>query len=78
LASARQHVGAVALAAGEVDDADAADAPRDPFVDDQVAAEPVVLLGDVGQRALAVERERGHSGRQVALQEEVGHEGRAG
>ena len=76
--AARQHVGAVALAAREVDDAHAADAPRDPLVDDQMAAEPVVLLRDVGQRALAVERERRHAGRLVALQEEVGHEGRAG
>ena len=55
---ARQHRAAVALAAGEVDDAAAVRARRDPLVDDEVAAVPVVLLRHVGQRALAREVER--------------------
>ena len=44
---------------------------RDPLVDDEVALEPVVLLGHVGQRALAVERERRDAGRLVALDVEA-------
>ena len=58
--AAGEDVGAVALAAGHVDDALAADPPGDPLVDDQVAAEPVVLLGHVGQRPLAGQRQRRH------------------
>ena len=41
----------------------------DPFVDDEVAAEPVVLLGHVGQRALAGQRQRRHARRLIALLE---------
>ena len=57
---AGQHVGAVALAAGHVDHAQAADPRRDPLVDDEVAPVPVVLLGNVGQRPLAGQRQRRH------------------
>ncbi len=39
----------------------------DPLVDRQVAPEPVVLLGHVGQRALAGQRQRGHAVGLVAL-----------
>ncbi len=53
-----EHVGAVALAAGEVDDAHARAALGDPLVDGEVAPVPVVLLGNVGQRALAGQLER--------------------
>ena len=56
--AARQHGGAVALAAGHVDDVEPRDALGDPLVDGEVALEPVVLLGTSGQRALAGERER--------------------
>jgi hypothetical protein len=63
----------VALAGGEVDDAPAVGARRDPLVDDEVPPEPVVLLGDVGQRPLARERERRHARRLVALDVEIGH-----
>jgi hypothetical protein len=72
-----QHVGPVALAAGQVDDVEPRDAPCDPLVDDQVAPEPVVLLGHVGERALAGQLERRHAGRLVALHIGVGHGGRA-
>ena len=65
---ARQHVGAVALAARHVDDAQPAHLCGDPLVDDEVAGEPVVLLGHVGQRALAGQRQRRDAGRLVALQ----------
>ena len=41
---ARHHVGAVALAAGHVDDAQPADLRGDPLVHDEMASEPVVLL----------------------------------
>ena len=71
LGRAREHVRPVALAAGQVDDVQAADARGDPLVDDQMAAEPVVLGRDVGQRALAVERERRHARRLVPLQVEL-------
>ena len=72
---ARQHGRAVALAAREVDDAAAVRrASRDPLVDDEVAAEPVVLLRHVGQRALAGQVQRRDAGRLVALDVElVGH-----
>jgi hypothetical protein len=55
---AREQVGAVALAAGHVDHAPPDRPPRDPAVHHEVALEPVVLLGDVGQRPLAGQRER--------------------
>jgi len=48
-----EHVGPVTLTASHVDDPLAGNARRDPLVDDQVAPIPVVLLGHVGQRALA-------------------------
>jgi hypothetical protein len=67
---AGQDVRAVALPAGHVDDPQPADLPGDPLVDDQVPAEPVVLLGHVGQRALPREGERRHPGRLVALEVE--------
>ena len=51
--AARQHVHPVALAAGHVDHVAALAALGHPLVDGQVAAEPVVLGGHVGQRALA-------------------------
>ncbi len=57
----REHVGAVALAAGHVDHVQAADARGDPLVDDEMAAEPVVLLRHVRERALARQRQRGTS-----------------
>jgi hypothetical protein len=62
---------AVALAAREVDDPAAADALGDPAVHDQVALEPVVLLGDVRERALAGQVQRRDAGRLVALDVEV-------
>ena len=62
-----EHVRAVALAAGHVDHALPGDARGDPFVDGLVAAEPVVLLGHVGQRALPRQRQRRHAGGLVAL-----------
>ena len=56
-----EHAAAVALAAGHVDDVAAGAAGGDPLVDRQVPAVPVVLLGDVGQRALAGQGERRHA-----------------
>ena len=56
-----EDVGAVPLPAREVDDALALDLGRDPLVDRQMTAEPVVLLGHVGQRPLARELERRHA-----------------
>ena len=55
-----EHVRAVALAAGHVDDPPAGDPLGDPLVDDQVAPVPVVLLGHVGQGPLAGQRQRRH------------------
>ena len=71
-----QRVGAVALPAGHVHHVEPRHPRGDPLVDDQVPLEPVVLLGDVGQRALAGERERRHPLRLVALDVGLGH-GRA-
>ena len=65
--AAGEHLGAVALAAGHVDHPTADRPRRDPLVDREVAAVPVVLLGHVRQRSLAGELERGHPGRLVAL-----------
>jgi hypothetical protein len=48
-----QQVGAVALAAGEVDDPQPLAARGDPLVDGHVPPVPVVLLGNVRQRPLA-------------------------
>ena len=62
-----EQVGAVALAAGHVDDPLAGGSRRDPLVDSQVAPEPVVLLGHVGQRPLAGQRQRRHPGGLVEL-----------
>ena len=56
-----QDVGAVALAAGHVDHVEPAAALGDPLVDREVAAVPVVLLGQVGQGPLARQRERRHA-----------------
>ena len=69
----RQHRGAVALAAREVDDLAAVDALGDPLVDHEVALVPVVLLGDVGERALAGQVQGRDAGRLVALDVELGH-----
>ena len=74
LRRAREHGGAVALAAREVDDLAPVGALRDPLVDHQVAAVPVVLFGDVGERALAGQVQGRDAGRLVALDIElVGH-----
>ena len=62
-----EDIGAVALAAGEVGDAHPVDPRRDPLVDGQVAAEPVVLLGHVGQRPLTGQLERRDALRLVRL-----------
>ena len=67
-----QHRAAVALAAGEVDDAAAVHALGDPLVDDAVAPVPVVLLRHVRQRALARQVQRRDARRLVALHVEVG------
>ena len=66
---AGQHVGPVALAAGEIDDVHPAHARGDPLVDDEVAPVPVVLLRDVRQRALPVQRQRRDARRLIALDE---------
>jgi hypothetical protein len=64
---ARQHVGAVTLAAGHVDHLQAGHAGGDPFVDDQMPAKPVVLLRHVRERALAGQGQRGNAVGLVAL-----------
>ena len=64
----REHVGAVPLAAREVGHGGPPDPRGDPLVDGEVAAKPVVLLGHVGERALAGERERRHALGLVLLQ----------
>ena len=64
----RQQVRAVALAAGEVGDPQARAALGDPLVDGDVPAVPVVLLRDIGQRALARQLERRHPLGLVLLQ----------
>jgi hypothetical protein len=69
---APQHGRPVALAARQVDHPPAVRARRDPLVDDEVPLVPVVLLGDVGQRPLAGERERRHAVGLVALEVEAG------
>ena len=56
--AAREHVRSVALAAGHVDRRATVQLRGDPFVDDEVATKPVVLLGHVRERALAGQRER--------------------
>jgi hypothetical protein len=53
-----EYRAAVPLAAGHVDHVEATAARRDPAVDDEVAAVPVVLRRDVRKRALAGERQR--------------------
>ena len=63
-----EHRRAVSLAAGEVGDPRPGDPRGDPLVDGQVAPEPVVLGGHVGQRALAGERQRRHALGLVLLQ----------
>ena len=69
--AAGQHGGAVALAAGHVEHAPADDARADPLIDREVTAVPVVLGGDVGQRPLAGELQRGDARRLVALDVEI-------
>ena len=75
--AAREHLRAVALAAGHVDDPPADRARGDPLVDREVPAVPVVLLRHVGQRALPRQLERRDPGRLVLLDEGVGGHGRA-
>ena len=53
-----EQIRAVTLAAGEVDHAQPRAALGDPLVDGDVAPVPVVLLGDVGEGALAGQLER--------------------
>ena len=53
-----EDIGSVALPAGEVGHAHPVDPRRDPLVDGEVAAEPVVLLGHVGERPLTGQLER--------------------
>jgi hypothetical protein len=55
---ASEHVRAIALAAGHVDDAQPPHTRGDPFVYDQMAAKPVVLGRDVGERSLSRQRQR--------------------
>ncbi len=64
---------AVPLAAGQVDHAPPVRPRGDPLVDREVAAEPVVLLRHVRQRALAGERERWHAVGLIALEVELRH-----
>ena len=69
--AARQQVRAVALAAGEIDDLEPADPGGDPLVDGEMPPEPVVLRGNVGQRSLAGQLERRHTGRLICLQDRI-------
>ena len=64
---ASEHVRAIALAAGHVDHALAPYLLRDPLVHDEVAAVPVVLLGNVRERALTRQRQRWDAVGLVAL-----------
>ena len=48
--------------AAELEDSQAGDPRRDPLIDCQVAPVPVVLLRQVGQRALPGKRQRRHPG----------------
>ncbi len=73
-----EDIGAVPLAAGHVEHAPAGDPFGDPLVHRQVAAKPVVLGGDVGQRPLAGQLERRHPGRLVLLNVGVQWHGRQG
>ena len=66
-----EDLGAVALAASQVDDVEPPAALGDPLVDDEVAPEPIVLLGHVGQGALPGQRQRRDTGRLVALEVEL-------
>ena len=69
-----EHVGAVALSTGEIGDPEATHPSRDPLVHGQVPAKPVVLLGNVGQRALPREGKRRDAGGLVLLRVKVlGH-----
>ncbi len=63
-----EHRGAITLAARHVEHAHSAAALGDPAIDGEVAPVPVVLLRDVGQRALAGQLERRHSRGLVTLQ----------
>ena len=53
-----QHIGPVALAARHVEHDRTGNPRGDPFVHRQMPAIPVVLGGDVGERALTVQLER--------------------
>ena len=69
---------AVALATGHIEHPPAPDSLGDPLVDRQVAAKPVVLGRDVGQRALTRELERGDPRRLILLNVGVHWHGRQG
>ena len=69
---AREHVRAIALAAGHVDHAQSGHARGDPLIHGQMAAKPVVLLGHVRQRALARQLQRRDAVRLIALQRRLG------
>src|SRR5665809_148513 len=64
---AGEHVRAVPLSACEVRHPKTAAALCDPLVDREVAAEPVVLGWEVGERSLPGQLERGHAGGLVVL-----------
>jgi hypothetical protein len=59
--SRRKRRRAVALAAGEIRNAEATRTLGDPLVHGQVAPVPIVLLGDVREGALAGERKWRHA-----------------
>ncbi len=66
-AALREHVRAVALATGHVDDAQPRHAGGDPLIHGQVTAKPIVLGGHVRERALARQLQRGDAVGLVAL-----------
>ncbi|SHW34897.1 Uncharacterised protein [Mycobacteroides abscessus subsp. abscessus] len=70
----RQHVGAVALTAARLQHATSRAQAAEPLVDDLMAAEPVVLLGDAGHGPLSGQRQRGVRifGRWAACAERIG------
>jgi hypothetical protein len=65
--AARENLGAVALPARHVQHASPDDPGADPLIYGEMAAEPVVLGRNVGQRALSGERERRYAGGLIAL-----------
>ena len=63
----RQHRGPVALAAAHVEDPHAAHTRGNPLVHHEMPPVPVVLVRNVGKRALAGQRQRRHARRLVLL-----------